>query len=74
MTNLLTIRQACEALQVCRNTLQKMIADGAVTAINLRRPGMQRNIWRIDISTAGQELSVQERLKLKKIERRLSLV
>lgn len=73
MSSLITIRQACAALQVCRNTMLTMIADGRVKAVNLKKPGGKNDIWRVDISTVGQELSIQERVKIKKIERRLNI-
>jgi excisionase family DNA binding protein len=69
----LTIRQACDALQVSRNTLLAMIADGRVRARNLKKPGGRYDVWRVDVDSVGQELSVLERVKLRKIERRMGL-
>jgi excisionase family DNA binding protein len=74
MTNYLTIRQACAALQVSRNTLLAMIEDGRVKAINLKRPGGKYDVWRIDINvTQTDELVLARRIKLREIERKMGL-
>jgi hypothetical protein len=36
------------ALQICRNTLLAMIADGRIKAVNLKRPGGKYDVWRVD--------------------------
>lgn len=72
--NHLTIAQACQDLQVCRNTLLGLINDGIVNAVNLKRPGGRYDIWRIDLANVGRELSVKERIKLRQIEKRLGSV
>lgn len=73
MTKYLTIRQACQALQVCRNTLKLMIADGRVKAVDIRRPGGKYAVWRISAISHRvlHRLSVEEQIKLREIERRM---
>jgi hypothetical protein len=68
----LTVRQACQELQVCRNTMMAMITAGVVNAVNLRRPGSRNDIWRIDLSNVGVEISIKEKIKLQQIEKRLA--
>jgi predicted site-specific integrase-resolvase len=67
----LTIRQACQELQICRNTLLGLINDGIVNAVNLKRPGGRYDILRIDLAKVGSELSIKEKIKLHQIEQRL---
>ena len=68
---LITIRQACERLQVCRNTLLAMIADGRVKARDMRRPGAKHALWRIEADGLGENL--EDRVKLREIEKRIGL-
>lgn len=71
MDRCLTIKQACAALNVCRNTLLAMIADGRVEAVDKRRPGAKYALWRIDAGSFGE--SVEGRVKIREIEKRLGL-
>lgn len=72
MTNYLTIRQACQALQVSRNTLLAMIADGRVQAVDIRRPGGRNAIWRVSASLVKAIIQADE-LKLRRLEERLEI-
>jgi excisionase family DNA binding protein len=47
MTDLLTVKQACQHFKVSRNTLMAMIADGRLDAVDCRRPGGKYALWRI---------------------------
>lgn len=71
----LTINEACQYLNVCRNTLLAMIRDGRVKAVDFRQPGAKNAVWRI-ATISLQELGrwdISEAIKLREIERRIGL-
>lgn len=68
----LTIRQACAALQVSRNTLLAMIDDGRIRAVDIRKPGGKYAVWRISASLVKALIQADE-IKLREIERRIGL-
>ena len=78
MPNLLTIRQAAAQINVCRNTLRRMIDDGRVRAKNINPRG-KRPTWRV-VEESLQEFRdaplgakvLEEKLREVELERRLT--
>ena len=72
MTNYLTIKQACAALQVSRNTMLSMIQDGRVEAVDIRKPNGKYAVWRIS-ATLVKAIIQEHEIKLLEIEKRIGL-
>jgi len=78
--NLLTIRQAAAEINVCRNTMRAMIADGRVRAKNIAARGARKPTWRV-VAASLQEFReaalsaeiIEERIRELDIEERLGL-
>jgi len=67
---LLRIPEACAYLGVCRNTLLRMIEDGQVEAVDIRRPGGRYAILRIKAASLERPINPEDRIRELDIERR----
>ena len=70
---LLTRKQACQILQVCDNTLTRMIEDRQVEAVDIRKPGGKYAIWRIKAESLRDPIDPRAKIEMLDIERSLGL-
>jgi hypothetical protein len=69
--NYRTPREACTILRVCRNTLEEMIGDGRVKAVDRRKPGGKYAKWLILADSLYNPVDPAERVAQGEIEKGL---